>query len=84
MDYEHMMTESLHSKFISQSIIHRPLHKYLKCLFVCRNNGWLIKNHELGVHKDKIWAESSTGDHPNIPKFIQPICTNQPMIWDIF
>ena len=42
------------------------------------------KNHELGVHKDKIWAESSTGDPPNIPKLIQPTCTNQPMIWDIF
>ena len=42
---------------------------------------YLIENHGLGAHTDKICAKSSTG---NTPQFILPICPNRPIIWEIF
>ena len=33
---------------------------------------------------DKMCADSSTGNTPNTPQFIQPICPNRPIIWNIF
>ena len=41
------------------------------------------KNHELGTPTDKVVADSSPGNTPNNPVFIQPICTDWPIIWDI-
>ena len=29
-------------------------------------------------------AQRSTGNTPNIPQFIRRICSNQPIVWDIF
>ena len=43
-----------------------------------------MENHGLGTHNDKMCAESSTGNTPNTPQFIRPICHNWPIIWDIF
>ena len=43
-----------------------------------------MENHGLGTNNDKICAESLTGNTPNTPQFIQPICPNRPSIWDIF
>ena len=34
-----------------------------KDIIFCRNNGWLMENHGLGTHNDKLCADSSTG-HP--------------------
>ena len=36
----------------------------LKILVFCRN-GWLMENHWLGTHNDKMCADSSTGNIPN-------------------
>ena len=41
-------------------------------------------NHGAGTQNDKMCADSSTGNIPNTPQFIRPICPNQPIIWDIF
>ena len=38
-------------------------------LAFCRNNGWLMENHGLGTHNDKLCADSST---ENTPQFIWP------------
>ena len=46
--------------------------------------GTLNKNHELGIHNDKMCTESSAGNAPNIPQFIRPISPNWQIIWDIF
>ena len=43
-----------------------------------------MKNHELGTHDVKVCIESSTGNTPNTPQFIRPICPNRQIIWDIF
>ena len=43
-----------------------------------------MKNHGLGTHNDKLCADSSTGNTPNISQFIRPICPNWPIIWDVF
>jgi hypothetical protein len=45
-------------------------------------------NQPLGSKKkiyfnDKIYAESSTENTPNSPKFIRPICPIGPQVWDI-
>ena len=44
---------------------------------------WKIMDY-LGTHNDKMCAEISTGNTPNTPRFIRPICPNRPIIWDIF
>ena len=49
-----------------------------------RSNSGLMKNHGLGTHNDKLCADSSTGNTPNISQFIRPICPNWPIIWDVF
>ena len=41
--------------------IYIPL-KCLKSLAFCRNNGWLMENHGLGTHNDKLCADSSIGN----------------------
>ena len=38
----------------------------------------LMENQGLGTSNDKICAESSTGNVPNAPQFIWPICPNRP------
>ena len=43
-----------------------------------------MKKHGLGTQNGKMCPESLTGNTPNIPQFIRPICPNQPIIWDIF
>ena len=43
-----------------------------------------MENHGLGAYKDKIYAKSSTECTTNTSKFIQPICPNRWIIWDIF
>ena len=77
-DYGRMMAKSLNR--IPQTQKHIPL-KFLKILVFCRNDDWLIKSHGLGTQNDNICADSSTA---NTPRFIWPICTNRPIIWDIF
>ena len=49
-----------------------------------RNHGWIMENNGLGAHNDKMCAESLTGNTPNTPQFIRPICPNWPIIWDVF
>ena len=71
------------AKSISQSQI-EILKKCFNLLVFCRNNGRLMKNYELGTHNDKICADSLTGNTQNTPQFIQPICPNRPIIWNIF
>ena len=62
--------------------------KFLESLgFFCRNDGWLIENHGLGLARDTQWqfcSESSTGNTPNTPQFIWPICPNRPIFGVIF
>ena len=58
--------------------------KCLEIFGICRNNSWLIENHGPKTNNDKMCADSSTGNTPNISQFIQPICPNRPIIWDIF
>ena len=61
--------------------------KFLESLVFFRNGGWLIENHGLGLARDSQWQicyESSTGNAPNTPQFIWPICPNLPIIWDTF
>ena len=47
----------------------------------CRKNGLVMQNYKLGIHRDKIWADSTTkntlkylksysADLPNQPKYI--------------
>ena len=43
-----------------------------------------MENRGLGTHNDKMCAESLTGNTPNTPQFIWPICPKRPIIWDIF
>ena len=50
-----LMFNSLQPNFMSQSQREIPL-KCLKILVFCRNNGWLMKNHGLGMHNDKIFS----------------------------
>ena len=79
-DYGRMMAKSLQPKFISQSQIYIPL-KCLRNLVFCWNNGWLMENRGIGTLYDEMCADKSTGNTPNIPQFIQPICPNWPIIW---
>ena len=70
--YYHVFIHGLrtHDDYIpNSSNIYIPL-KCLKSLAFCRNNGWLMENHVLGAHKDKIYAKSSTW---NTPQFIRPV-----------
>ena len=53
----------------------------VKSLVFCRNIGSLMENHRLETRLDKKCAQSSSG---NTAHFIQPICSNLPIIWDIF
>ena len=55
-DYGRMITRSLQPKSISQSKIENPV-KYMKILAFCWKNGWVLQNHGLGIHSDKIWAD---------------------------
>ena len=41
-----------------------------------------MENHGTGTHNEKTCCLISTAT--NAPQFIQPICPNQPIIWDIF
>ena len=42
-----------------------------------------MENHGLGTHNDEMSADISTGNTPNTPQFIQSICPNRLIIWDI-
>ena len=59
----------------------------LQCLkilfFKKKNNNGLMENHGLGTHNDEMSADISTGNTPNTPQFIQSICPNRLIIWDI-
>ena len=58
---------SLLPKSISQSQIENPV-KFMKILSFCRKNGWVMQNHGLRIHIDKICAYSTTYQkYPKIP-----------------
>ena len=50
---------SLQPKSISQAQKENPL-KCMKILGFCRQNGWVMQNHGIGKHSDKIWADFTT------------------------
>jgi hypothetical protein len=70
-------------KFISQSQIHTPLN-CLKSLVLCRNNGWLMKNHGPRNTQRQNMCWKFNWKYPKYPIIFRPICPNWPIIWDIF
>ena len=74
---------SLQPKSTSQFQIESSV-KCTEILSFCQKDGRVMQNHELRIHSDKMYAKSITGNTPNTPQFIQPICPNWSIIWDIF
>ena len=68
--HDDYISNSLQPKSITQSQIENPV-KCMKILAFCKKSGRVIQNHSLGIHSDKIVADSTT---QNTLQLIRPIC----------